>query len=82
MLEAQSHIRKVSIEGSCRLPREKVIPLKRLYPNLTSNYSPMCVILHRCADDTGCCADDSMTCEAKETEIIERRFAVSTIYSK
>ena len=75
---AHIHALRVASEGSCRWPRVKVIPVRDIYSNSTTTYTPHCAILHRCSDDTGCCRSESLTCEAKTTQRVELYFYVST----
>ncbi|XP_046738701.1 myb-like protein X [Diprion similis] len=76
--KAIDHVRMMNKEGTCRLPRPRVVSVRDVYPSPSKTYKPHCTMLHRCADDTGCCASDT-TCVPKHIDTIELSFYASVI---
>ena len=74
--KAMAHISRVFNEITCKLPKPKVM---LVVGDPSKKYVPHCTILHRCADDTGCCGSEHETCEAKRTASVELYFMVSTL---
>ena len=68
---------KIFRENECRTPQKRVIPINQIYPSPDKSYSPKCMMLHRCSEDTGCCHSTSMICAPKEQQIIKQHFFVS-----
>lgn len=75
--EADMHLLRMNNEGACKIPRPRVISVQTIHPDSSRTYLPSCTILHRCADDTGCCVGHG-TCTAKKEEIVKLYFHVST----
>lgn len=73
------NIRKLSREGNCRWPKARVIPVRNVYPNPSTTYSPHCVILHKCSDDTGCCNNEQLTCAPIRSHPVEFYFYTDRI---
>ncbi|KAG8222675.1 hypothetical protein J437_LFUL002558 [Ladona fulva] len=76
--EAVQHALRVSREGSCKIPRPRVVQVKSIYPHPSKTYIPHCTILHQCGDDTGCCRHESLSCVPISTHRVELHFYVST----
>ncbi|KAG5895625.1 hypothetical protein JTB14_017734 [Gonioctena quinquepunctata] len=49
------HYVRVKQQSKCLRPLPRVIPVQREHPDPTKIYTPQCTILHRCAEDSGCC---------------------------
>lgn len=71
---AAAHAHRVFLEGTCKRPQPKVIPIR---DDPAKTYYPHCTILHRCGDDTGCCITDDQTCVVKKSHIVDLYFYVS-----
>ncbi|KAF7266665.1 hypothetical protein GWI33_020034 [Rhynchophorus ferrugineus] len=80
-MAAIEHYIRVKNTGSCRKPIPKVIPVQQEHPNPTVTYTPHCTVLHRCAEDTGCCRHDGATCQYKEKVDIPLYFYVKELGS-
>lgn len=61
--------------GRCSVPKPKMIPLENRHPSKT--YTPHCVLLHRCSDETGCCRIDGQTCRKRTEEYVDLYFHVT-----
>lgn len=72
-----AHTVRVNSEGKCKRPSPKVIPVQNEHPDVTKTYIPHCTILHRCADDTGCCNRYGTRCLPKTTKPVHLYFYVS-----
>ncbi|GBO98693.1 hypothetical protein EVAR_206_1 [Eumeta japonica] len=46
----------------CLLPQPRWLCIRQLAPAADTIYMPPCVVLHRCAVDSGCCFNDGETC--------------------
>ncbi|XP_058984678.1 probable serine/threonine-protein kinase DDB_G0280133 [Musca domestica] len=73
---ASAHHRRIVKEGSCRIPQPRVERIRR---DSWKIYTPHCTILHRCADDTGCCPTERQTCAPKRTKNVDLYFFVITL---
>ena len=73
---ANAHVKQVFREASCRLPQPRIV---RIQMDPAKTYMPHCTVLHRCADDTGCCLSEGQTCTAKRTKSVDLFFFVSTL---
>lgn len=51
--------------------------MQQEYPDLTKSYTPTCTVLHRCAEDTGCC-ERNTKCQYKSRERVHLYFYVSS----
>ena len=71
---ASAHHRRIVTEGFCRVPQPRVERIRR---DSWKIYTPHCTILHRCADDAGCCPSERQTCAPKRTKTVELYFFVS-----
>lgn len=78
--KAADHVLKMRKEALCRWPRPRVVSVRDVYPSPSKNYNPACTILHRCADDTGCCRSEG-TCVPKHLHTVELSFYTSVIGS-
>lgn len=72
---ASAHHRRIVGEAICRLPQPRVERIRR---DPWKIYTPHCTVLHRCADDTGCCPSERQTCAPKRTKTVDLYFFVST----
>ncbi|ALC38593.1 Pvf2 [Drosophila busckii] len=71
--KATLHVRRMLIEGLCKLPQPRIIYMN----NETSKlYSPRVTRLHRCDKYTGCCPDPTDECSVKSKETVELVFWV------
>lgn len=50
---------------TCMVPQPRFIKVRDLLPSASSVYTPDCVVLHRCAADTGCCNQPNYVCSPK-----------------
>lgn len=73
---ANAHVSKIYSEASCRIPQRRV---ERIQKDPSKIYVPHCTVLHRCADDTGCCMTDRQTCAPKRTQSVDLYFFVSML---
>ncbi|XP_075153968.1 uncharacterized protein LOC142227362 [Haematobia irritans] len=73
---ASAHHNRIVKEGTCRLPQPRVERIRR---DSWKIYTPHCTILHRCADDTGCCPTERQTCAPKRTKNVDLYFFVITL---
>lgn len=71
------HYMKVRQEGQCRKPQPKVISVQSEHPDPSKTYTPHCTILHRCAEDTGCCTNLETKCGPKTQVTVHLYFYVS-----
>ncbi|XP_066158335.1 uncharacterized protein [Euwallacea fornicatus] len=74
------HFVRIKSSGQCKRPVPKVIPVHIEHPDPTVTYIPHCTVLHRCAEDTGCCNYDT-TCQYKERVEVSLYFYVKPIGS-
>ncbi|CAH1124131.1 unnamed protein product [Ceutorhynchus assimilis] len=75
---AVQHYFRVKSSGECKNPSPKVIAVHSEHPNPSVTYIPHCTVLHRCAEDTGCCKYDT-ACQYKEREEVSLYFYVKEI---
>uniref|UniRef100_A0A1A9VXY6 Platelet-derived growth factor (PDGF) family profile domain-containing protein n=1 Tax=Glossina austeni TaxID=7395 RepID=A0A1A9VXY6_GLOAU len=68
---ASAHHRRIVGEAICRLPQPRVERIRR---DPWKIYTPHCTVLHRCADDTGCCPSERQTCAPKRTKTVDLYF--------
>ncbi|XP_048517678.1 uncharacterized protein LOC109544018 [Dendroctonus ponderosae] len=72
------HFIRVRNSGECKKPIPKVIPVHLEHTNPSVTYIPHCTVLHRCAEDTGCCKYDA-SCQYKERVEVSLYFYVKQI---
>lgn len=72
-----AHTVRVNSEGRCKKPLPKVIPVQSEHPDVSKTYIPHCTILHRCAEDTGCCNNYGTRCAPKKLKLVHLYFYVS-----
>ncbi|XP_013187125.1 uncharacterized protein LOC106132305 [Amyelois transitella] len=48
--------------GKCHDPQPRWLNVRQLAPAANIVYMPPCVLLHRCAPDSGCCHDETEVC--------------------
>uniref|UniRef100_A0A1A9ZSK7 Platelet-derived growth factor (PDGF) family profile domain-containing protein n=1 Tax=Glossina pallidipes TaxID=7398 RepID=A0A1A9ZSK7_GLOPL len=70
---ASAHHRRIVGEAICRLPQPRVERIRR---DPWKIYTPHCTVLHRCADDTGCCPSERQTCAPKRTKTVDLYFFI------
>uniref|UniRef100_A0A1A9WUX0 Platelet-derived growth factor (PDGF) family profile domain-containing protein n=1 Tax=Glossina brevipalpis TaxID=37001 RepID=A0A1A9WUX0_9MUSC len=73
---ASAHHRRIVGEAICRLPQPRVERIRR---DPWKIYTPHCTVLHRCADDTGCCPSERQTCAPKRTKAVDLYFFVISL---
>ncbi|XP_055919307.1 uncharacterized protein LOC129951249 [Eupeodes corollae] len=76
--KVSENAKRLREEGKCRWPHPKVIHVIEA----SDRFVPHCTILHRCADDTGCCNDDRKTCVAKSTALVDLYFYITPFGNK
>lgn len=64
-------------ETRCREPSPRVLSIQSIHPDPGKSYLPHCTVLHRCAEDTGCCTNRAMKCGPKHQTRIYLYFYVS-----
>ncbi|KAF2892901.1 hypothetical protein ILUMI_13272, partial [Ignelater luminosus] len=62
---AVEHALKMDKETRCREPSPRVLSIQSIHPDPGKSYLPHCTVLHRCAEDTGCCTNRAMKCGPK-----------------
>lgn len=67
---------RVKQEGQCKRPLPKVISVQSEHPDPSKTYTPQCTVLHRCAEDTGCCKHNTK-CQYKSRHLVHLYFYVS-----
>lgn len=75
--KANAHAERIYRDGPCTFPQPKIIQIEPT-SGASKSYTPHCTILHRCADDTGCCHSYTETCVPKRTATVDLYFYVST----
>lgn len=78
---AHRHILKMDREARCKKPMPKVLSVQSVYPDPGKSYTPRCTVLHRCAEDTGCCSNHETRCGPKRQTLVNLYFFVS-IFNK
>ncbi|KAI1295359.1 hypothetical protein HDE_05576 [Halotydeus destructor] len=76
---AFAHGVKVQLEGACREPKAQIVYVDN--PNPAKVYLPRGTILHRCSDETGCCADPMDSCQAVHKEQVSLYFITYELVS-
>lgn len=74
---AFEHGVRLQIEGACKDAKPQVIYVNSTDPSKV--YIPRGTILHRCNDQTGCCADASHSCQPIEKETVNLYFLTYTL---
>ena len=86
-LEVKMHIERMA-GSACRVPRAKLVNVRDYLlsspaessleagASASVRYIPRCTWLHRCADDSGCCAHESDTCSASHVALVSLPFFV------
>ncbi|KAH8419413.1 hypothetical protein KR222_011194, partial [Zaprionus bogoriensis] len=72
--EAKAHLHEV-MKSRCQKPQERCI---RIDSDPSKIYMPHCTILHRCAEDSGCCPDRTEICAPKTIRDVELKFIVKS----
>ncbi|KAH9362850.1 hypothetical protein HPB48_015187 [Haemaphysalis longicornis] len=73
MPKAREHERRVLRDARCKFPQQRTICLN---DSSSKEYVPHCTLVHRCAPDTGCCANKMLHCQPKRIEKITLHFLV------
>ncbi|XP_050308164.1 uncharacterized protein LOC126744693 [Anthonomus grandis grandis] len=76
--QLRDHVRRINQSGMCKKPVPKVVQVYTEHPDPSVRYFPECTLLHRCAEDTGCCRSDS-TCQYKTREEVTLYFYVKPL---
>ncbi|XP_045478992.1 uncharacterized protein LOC123683993 [Harmonia axyridis] len=76
---ARVHFMRVSSEGTCKRPLPRVISVQNVHPDPSKTYTPHCTVLHRCAEDTGCCQQHNMRCGPKTVKEVHLYFYAKTL---
>lgn len=71
---ATAHLHRV-MNSRCQVPQPRCV---RTDTDPSKIYSPHCTILHRCAEDTGCCHELTQICAPKTQQDVDLPFLVST----
>ncbi|KAI1294778.1 hypothetical protein HDE_06048 [Halotydeus destructor] len=61
-------VRKMATEGSCRVPRPRIVYIEDIMRTRTKEYYPKAIILHVCDKQSGCCQDPNASCQVKIEE--------------
>ncbi|XP_074039265.1 uncharacterized protein [Leptinotarsa decemlineata] len=72
------HYVRVKQQTKCLRPLPRVIPIQREHPDPTKSYTPQCTILHRCAEDSGCC-NRNTKCQYKTRVLVPLYFYENTV---
>ena len=93
-LEVKKHIERMA-GSACRVPRPKLVNVRDYLLSSSAGgdetsqeasavasvrYVPRCTWLHRCSDDSGCCAHESDTCSASHVALVSLPFFVSSLF--
>jgi len=90
-LEVKKHIERMA-DSVCRVPRAKLINVRDYLLSSADEsleeagvtgsvrYVPRCTWLHRCAEDSGCCAHESDVCSASHVTLVSLPFFVSIFF--
>ncbi|KAL7741408.1 hypothetical protein ACLKA6_013843 [Drosophila palustris] len=70
---ANEHWNQVKKEAVCHVPQKRCV---RVENDPSKQYTPHCVQLHRCAEDSGCCDDRGHICAPKEVQEVVKVFHV------
>lgn len=76
---AIQHAVRMNKESRCRDPFPRVMSVQNIYPDPGKTYLPHCTVLHRCAEDTGCCPSHTTSCAPKKQTIVYLYFYTTTI---
>ncbi|KAF5308095.1 hypothetical protein FQR65_LT00637 [Abscondita terminalis] len=76
---AIQHAVRMNKESRCRDPFPRVMSVQNIYPDPGKSYLPHCTVLHRCAEDTGCCPSHLTTCAPKKQTVVYLYFYITTI---
>ncbi|XP_076359313.1 uncharacterized protein LOC143251878 isoform X3 [Tachypleus tridentatus] len=71
---ANDHFLEIRRKTVCKTPQPQVVRVKDYFPDVSKQYVPRCTILHRCADETGCCDDELHTCGPLYTQEVTLHF--------
>ncbi|XP_050498091.1 uncharacterized protein LOC114329749 [Diabrotica virgifera virgifera] len=67
------HYARVNQQSKCLTPLPRVISVQQEHPDPTRTYIPACTVLHRCAEDSGCCKRDTR-CQYKTRVLVSLYF--------
>ncbi|XP_034474587.1 uncharacterized protein LOC117781826 isoform X2 [Drosophila innubila] len=76
---ATAHWKQVTKEAVCRVPQKRCV---RVENDPSKLYTPHCVQLHRCAEDSGCCHSRTDICAPKEIQEVVKVFHVKSPKSR
>lgn len=71
---AAMNAQRVKTEGRCEVPQQRCEAIRSPHHPADTVFLPRCALLHRCAEDTGCCLSDENVCAPAETETVELFF--------
>ncbi|KAG0719048.1 hypothetical protein GWK47_051295 [Chionoecetes opilio] len=69
-----ANAQRVKTKGRCEEPRQRCEAIRSPEHPADTAFLPRCALLHRCAEDTGCCLTDDHICAAEDTENVELYF--------
>ncbi|XP_056642097.1 uncharacterized protein LOC130448658 [Diorhabda sublineata] len=72
------HYKRVNQQSKCSTPLPRVISVQQEHPNPSKSYIPACTVLHRCADDSGCCKRHTR-CQYKTRTLVSLYFYAKVI---
>ncbi|KAG7305962.1 hypothetical protein JYU34_008525 [Plutella xylostella] len=67
---AIANMRGVLRAGRCLTPQPRWLSVRALAPAADTVYMPLCVQLHRCAPDSGCCYSEAEVCAPVEGKYV------------
>ncbi|XP_047990351.1 uncharacterized protein LOC125229528 [Leguminivora glycinivorella] len=63
---ARAYLSAMVPRGKCITPQPRWLSVRHMAPASDTLYRPTCVLLHRCAADTGCCHNEEQVCAPVE----------------
>lgn len=78
-VEVQKLIKLMTSEGRCSVPRRRVKYISRDLNNGVKKYHPPAVLLNVCDNESGCCLNESETCQPKAREKVNFYFFTTEV---
>lgn len=72
------HYQRVNQQSKCSTPLPRVISVQQEHRNPSISYIPACTVLHRCAEDSGCCKRHTR-CQYKTRVLVTLYFYAKVI---
>ncbi|XP_063536361.1 uncharacterized protein LOC134746066 [Cydia strobilella] len=67
---ARAYLSAMVPRGKCITPQPRWLSVRHMAPASDTLYRPTCVLLHRCAADTGCCHNEEQVCAPVEGQYV------------